>query len=318
MTSTKPSYQTAADAFDVWRDDLLTGTPPTFYPIGDGPLAEIEIGPGLVVLFGGAPGAGKTAFTMQAVCDALTLSPSLRCLVCNVEMPPSVLLDRTLARLAGVELNAIRYRRLDASHGSRIDAGLAAMEGFADRLAFVKPPFTLENVAAAADAFDAGLILLDYAQRIQPPGEHGDRRNSVNALMDYLRQFADAGTAVLVVAAVGRTKDAKGRSSYDADGLNLASFRESSELEFGADSAYILAPDPKDAGTVTLRCLKNRHGSTDDLLLNFDGAHQAFRPLDATAAAPPPDGKLTARLRSLWDAAGTADDEPDGSDHDTF
>ena len=251
---------------------------------------------------------------MQAVCDALRLTPTLRAIICNIEMPLRILLDRTLARLAGVDLNAIRYRRLDASHGSRIDAGLAAMEGFTDRLAFVKPPFTLENVAAAADAFDAGLILLDYAQRIQPPGEHGDRRNSVNALMDYLRQFADAGTAVLVVAAVGRTKDAKGRSSYDADGLNLASFRESSELEFGADSAYILAPDPKDAATVTLRCLKNRHGATQDLPLFFDKPHQAFRPLDATAATPEPDGKLTARLRSLWDAAGTADEDRGGDD----
>ena len=113
----KPNYTTAADVFDRWRDNLLTGTPPTFYPIGDGELSRIEIGPGLVNLFGGAPGAGKTAFTLQAVSDALRLTPTLRAVVCNVEMPPSVLLDRTLARLAGLDLNLIRYRRLDASHG---------------------------------------------------------------------------------------------------------------------------------------------------------------------------------------------------------
>ena len=33
------------------------------------------------------------------------------------------------------------------------------------------------------------------------------------------------------------------RNSYEGDALNLASFRESSELEFGADDAFILAPD---------------------------------------------------------------------------
>ena len=32
-------------------------------------------------------------------------------------------------------------------------------------------------------------------QRIAPPGEHGDRRGSVDACMNYLRQFADADTA---------------------------------------------------------------------------------------------------------------------------
>lgn len=313
MTSTKSNYALAADVFDGWRDDLLTGTPPTFYPIGEGELARVETGPGLVTLFGGAPGAGKTAFTMQAACDALRLSPSLRCLVANVEMPPSVLLDRQLARLAGISAETIRRRKLDASHGAALDRGLAALESFADRLAFLKAPFDLANIAAAADAHGAGLLLLDYAQRILPPGEHADRRNSVNALMDYLRQFADAGVAVVVVAAVGRTRDAKGRSTYDADGLTLASFRESSELEFGADDAFILAPDKHDAELVTLRHLKSRHGSTQDLPLHFDKARQSFAPVDSIAA-PPPDGKLTARLRSLWDAAGTADDDQGAAD----
>jgi replicative DNA helicase len=189
----------------------------------------------------------------------------------------------------------------------------------ADRLAFVRPPFTLDNIAAAADEFDAGLLLLDYAQRITPPGDHGDRRNSVNALMDYLRQFADAGVAVLVVAAVGRTRDAKGRSSYAADGLNLASFRESSELEFGADDAYILAPDPKDAELVVLRHLKSRHGEQRDIALTFDKARQSFTPTGSTAAKVKPDGKLQTALRSLWDRTGTAGDDIDeGTAADEF
>ena len=114
MAHSKNNYTTAADVFDGWKDDVLTGTPPTFYPIGSGELARIEIGPGLVTLFGGAPGAGKTAFTMQAVTDALRLTPTLRALVCNVEMPARVLLDRQLARLSGIDLETIRYRRLTA------------------------------------------------------------------------------------------------------------------------------------------------------------------------------------------------------------
>ena len=60
--------------------------------------------------------------------------------------------------------------------------------------------------------------------------------------MGSLRQFADAGVAIIVVAALARSKDAKGRSSYN-DGLSLASFRETSELEYGADDAFVLAPD---------------------------------------------------------------------------
>jgi len=95
----KASFQTAADVLATWRDDVLTGQPPTLFPIGDGELARIEVGPGLVTLIGGAPGTGKSAFTMQAVVDALRLMPTLRACVCNIEMPPGVLLDRQLARL---------------------------------------------------------------------------------------------------------------------------------------------------------------------------------------------------------------------------
>ena len=46
-----------------------------------------------VVSLVSSPGAGKTAFAMQAVTDALRLTPTLRVLVANVEMPPAVLLD---------------------------------------------------------------------------------------------------------------------------------------------------------------------------------------------------------------------------------
>lgn len=280
MTHIKSYYTAAADLLDGWKDDVLTGTPPTFYPIGSGELARIEIGPGLVTLFGGAPGSGKTAFTMQAVVDALRITPTLRALVCSVEMPPKVLLDRQLARLSGIDLGTIRYRRFTAEHAERIDKAIHTLEPLADRLAFVKAPFDLANVVASADAFQADLLVLDYIQRIPPPGNHADKRVAVNATMDYLRQFADAGIAVLVLAAVGRTKDNKGRSSYSGDGMNLASFRESSELEFGADDAFILVPseDGGDYGsvTVTVKHLKARHTQPKDLVLDFDRRTQRF------------------------------------------
>jgi hypothetical protein len=175
-TVSKAKYQTAADVFDGWKDDVLTGKAPTLYPVGSGELARLEIGPGLVTLFGGPPGAGKTAFTMQLVIDALRMTPTLRALVCNIEMTPPVLLDRQLARLSGIDLRDIRYRRLTADYADRLDQAMNTLEPLAERLCFLRPPFDLENVAASADAFHAGLLLLDYIQRIPPPGNHGDRR----------------------------------------------------------------------------------------------------------------------------------------------
>lgn len=295
---TTANYTRAADAFDDWRDDLLTGEPPILWPIGDGELGRIEVGPKLVDLVGGAPGAGKTAFVMQAVVDGLRLNSDLRAVVCNVEMPAEVLLDRQLARLSGIDAEDIRYRRLKGKHADRLDSALATIEGIADRLAFVRPPYTLDNVARTADDFGAQLLVFDYIQRIPAPGKHADRRGSVDATMDFLRQFADAGCAVIVVAAVSRQKDNKGRSSYAADSLSLASFRESSELEFGADNAFILAADDDSPSHVQLRHLKARHTEPRDLRLRFDKRRQLFT-VDNTPP-PKPDGKLGAKLSALW------------------
>src|SRR5262249_19339415 len=157
-----PSYVCAADALAGWREDLLSGKPPVRFPLGPGELARIECGPGAVLLLGGAPGARKSAFTMQAAVDALRLTPGLRAVVCNVEMNPADLLDRQLARLSGIDLTLIRHRRLAAGHADRIDQAMNPLEPLAERLAFVRPPFDLANVAATADAFDAQLLLLDY------------------------------------------------------------------------------------------------------------------------------------------------------------
>ena len=40
---------------------------------------------------------------MQLAVDGLRLNSDLRAVVCNIEMPASVLLDRQLARLSGIQ-----------------------------------------------------------------------------------------------------------------------------------------------------------------------------------------------------------------------
>lgn len=309
-----PQYQHATDAIANWREALMTGERPELWPVGAEGFGSVELGPGLVLLLGGAPGAGKTALAMQWALDALRLTPGLRVLVANVETAPAALLDRQLARLSGIDLATLRARDLDETHAERLTLGCDALDAVADRLAFLTTPYSLENVAAAADDFGARLLVLDYAQRFTAPGDHADKRSGVNALMGYLREFTEAGIGCLVLAAVGRTKDRQGRSSYDPDGLGLASFRESSELEFGCDSAYMLSRGPEWAD---LRCLKNRHAEPVDLRLAFDGALQRFEPLGPAAGAPdddaPDDGALRDQVAALWGStppANGAHDDP--------
>jgi replicative DNA helicase len=283
MTAAK--FVTGEALFAGWRDNVLTGTGPVVFPHT---LPVPEISPGHVTLLGGAPGAGKTALVMACVVEALRHTPTLRAIVANVEMSPAALLDRQLARLSGIEAEVIRHRRFAAEHADRLDAGLATVETFAERLAFLEPPFDLANVAHAADAHGATIVVLDYLQRIMPPGNVADTRLRVNATMDMLRQFAAAGCAVLALSAVGRSRDAQGRSTYAASAMSLASFRDSGELEYGADDAFLLSPvDDRDPSAVRLSHLKCRHGACRTIDLRFDRARQAFTLLDTPADARP-------------------------------
>ena len=45
--TTTTNYRSGADVLDGWHDDVLSGKPPTYYPIGEGKLSRLEIGPGL-------------------------------------------------------------------------------------------------------------------------------------------------------------------------------------------------------------------------------------------------------------------------------
>ena len=201
------SFQTAVDAMDRWREDVLTGTKPPRWLLGNG-FDSVELGPGLVMLLGGAPGAGKTCLAMQWVVDAMRIDPELRVLVANVESSPGVLLDRQLSRLSGIPLDVIRDRRLTEHHDRRLSAAFDTLDLVSERLTFLSMPFSLENVAATADATDSKLILLDYCQRFAAGADN--KRQELNKLMDFIRRFADAGCGLLVLAAVGRTKDKQG------------------------------------------------------------------------------------------------------------
>jgi len=305
--SPTPRYATADRVFAGWKDDVLTGAGPVIFQHG---LPVPEISPGSVVLLGGAPGAGKTALAMQCVVEALRHHDQLRALVANVEMTPAALLNRQLARLSGIPAEVIRHRRFTSDHGDRLDTGLATIKTFAERLAFLESPFDLENVARAADAHEADVVVLDYLQRILPPGDVSDTRLRANAIMDMLRRFAGQNAAVVALSAVGRSRDSAGRSTYAAGAMSLASFRDSGELEYGADDAFLLAPpDDGEEDVVQLSHLKCRHGETRTVDLRFNKPQQAFTLIQNTPTKP----KTSARKRQQKadEVAPCADLSPD-------
>lgn len=269
--------RTAADLLGGWKGGRLSGEPPKKFPTTTFPT--IDQRPGRLVLLGGPPAAGKTTAAVQLVTEALALSPDLRAVIGNVEMPAEALLDKIVARLAAVPIAALDDRALTADQRRRVESALARYADLWPRLGFVTPPFTLTHLVKAG--FGAGVLVADYLQRFGD-AKARDQRQELDGIMSSVRRVCDAGAAFVCVAAVGRQRNAKGAATYA--GLNLASFRGSSELEFGCDAAYLLTPDAGDGRRVVMACAKNRYGEPKDLLLRFDRAVQSFGKLDVLDA----------------------------------
>lgn len=338
MQPTKPTrpasqarFRAGSELFASWQDDVHSGKGPVLYQHA---FRHPEIGPGLVTVIGGAPTAGKTSLTTTMGIEMLRFNPDLRLVVANCEMDPKVLLDRQLSRLSGIDGELVRHRAFAPEHRERLEVGFKTLGAVIERVAFMDDPFDIGNVAATVDAFGADLLIIDYVQRLSIPTQDVESRHRVNRAMDYLRRFANMGLAVIVVSALGRTRDKAGRSSYDGEGMSLASFRETSELEYGADDALILSvvDKKKDPDILRLAHLKARHGRQVDQDLHFDRAVQSFTLLSsaapgakfsageraATTGSPPVErGSVTEELRRLWDTITAAEEGDDGGgDHD--
>lgn len=283
MTTPTAKFVTAADvarspAFDLDKK-------PERWKAG-APFDALDLRPGRVLLLGAPPGAGKTTLVLQAVAGTLANHPALRAVVGNVEVAPGALVEKLLCRLARVTLDALQDRQLLADERRRVDHALVEHATLLDRIAFLEAPYTLYGLAGAMVEFGARLCVVDYAQRFTTGDD--DDRAKLDALMSGVRKLASAGACVVLVSSVARQKSKTGSSTYA--GLGMASFRGSSELEFGADAAYILH-SAKD-GIALLECVKARFGMARDIPLRFDGPTQTFsagEPLDRFDAAPDPE-----------------------------
>ena len=265
----------AKDSLQRLMQRIRSGTMPALLKLG--PATDgLEIGAGLVCVMGAPPGAGKTTLAMQMMFEALGNDPKLRAVVANRESSIEVLLQRELARRSGVNSKAIRFGKCSERELQKLQTSVTELEPLIQRVCSLDEPGELPMLKRLLNE-EPGLLILDYIQKFGPSGE---ARAGVTEVMTTARNFARQGWAVLAMSATARTQT-KGKSSQDSQQLNQASFRDSSEIEFQADSAYLIRDMEKTGSTATTRqtlveCVKNRHGEKTHKLLNFNMPSSCF------------------------------------------
>jgi hypothetical protein len=266
---TRPASELAL----LYIERLRAGKVHQLIPQSDA-LEGIEVGSGLITIIGAPPGFGKTALAMQIVFDGLRLDPQLTATIANAETTFDGLLRRELARRSKIKSDNIRFGRLTHDELAEIESIVADISPVLSRIAIVED-CTLGNIRKLYDE-PPGLLVIDYLQKFSPPG--ADARTGVGQVMAEMRVLAKAGWAVVCLSATARQQNGKGEPKE----LTISSYRDSGEIEFNADSCYLLVDcGPIDASCeyirkTELKHVKNRHGAKVDKPLRFHMPRMSF------------------------------------------
>lgn len=279
---------TGAEALRQVDESYRAGRGPELWRTPDKRWDSFECGPGLIAIIAAGPKAGKTALSMQIVADMLACNPSLKAYIANCELSPYALMMRLLARASGIAASDIRFGRKRGDDVARLEMGLKRLGAIADRLIFYQGPFAVDAIRRTfADAgAGGGLLVVDYLQRLRlVSGEAPhDTRIELESVMSAMRGLADAGLGIIGISAVARQK---GPGGSDYQGIGLASLRGSSELEYGADSVWLLHGGGDESPAVAMgeavicfECAANRHGDTARIPLVLAKSRMAFHTIE--------------------------------------
>lgn len=267
---------TAASLFEKFIERINGGIIQPTYQMPD-PLNGVEIGPGLITVIGAGPGAGKTAFASQAAFGALDLDKSVTLTIANAEMTFDTLIGREIARRTSISTKSIRCADLNNSEKEQFARVSDDLRAVMSRIRWIHPPYTTMALKELLGK-QPGILICDYLQKFCPHGV--DVRSGIAEVMSTLRELATAGWGVIALSATSRSTTKTG-SGHDGASLTMASFKDSAEIEFNADAAYLLRNLGECDGKPWLReiqlsCVKNRHGELEDRELFFNAAGMRF------------------------------------------
>lgn len=254
-------------------------------------IREIDEGsytePGDVVVIGGEPSAGKTAFSL---CLAYHMSKTYNVGFFSLETGQRKLTDRLVSSAIGIDFNAIKRQTMDEDDWGKVAEG--GEDFTARRLTLIRAGgMTAEQIKSISQSYGFEVIFVDYVQLIQPEGDpRANQTQQIAGISRSLHTYAQrTGTLVVELAQLSRPQQKGTWREPDMHDL-----KETGQLEQDADTILLLYR-PKPGGdydpehTRILKIAKQKEGRLGKWPMYFDGAHQSFHMMAG------PDGRAVMR-----------------------
>jgi len=281
-TTAPDSAVTAADLFMSAVERLESSAPPGQIQF---PWAELRryvpyLRPGQLVTIAARPSLGKSLMA-QDLARYVGLRKRIPCVLFTLEQDRDEVMDRLIAAEAGVLLERIIGKDLDAAAWTRIAAAKERFEEsrlVIDDTPKATPGHIRTRLRAMARSDPAQLAIIDYLQLMGTPAGAENRQQEVTALVGNLKAIAREFRIPLVMCCQLN----RGPEQRHDKRPHLSDARESGSVDNDSDVAILIhredfyEPESSRAGEADFLVDKNRNGPRGTATVGFQGNYARF------------------------------------------
>jgi replicative DNA helicase len=252
------------------KKESITGVPSGFKDID-----ELTTGfqKGDLIIIGGRPGMGKTAFCLN-ISQHVGIDMKEPVAIFSLEMAKEQLVMRMLCSEAKVDSNKVRKGFINKRDDWNKLTNAAGK--LAESLIFIDDSSGLSVLEMRAKArrlkqqHGLSLVIVDYLQLMRGRGKFERREQEIAEISRSLKALAkELQVPVIALSQLNRGVETRGGNKNPT----LADLRESGAIEQDADVIIFLYRDTKDEmeskGRVVVDIAKQRNGPTDKITLTF-------------------------------------------------
>ena len=247
-------------------DDLTTGLQPSD-----------------LVIVAGRPSMGKTTFAVNIAENAALGKKKVPTAIYSMEMSSEQLMFRMISSLGQVTLPKIRTGDFGDSDWAKINSAIQLMNDapiFIDDTPGLTPTELIARARRLKRQHDLGLIVVDYLQLMEVPGEGKENRaTEISAISRSLKKLAkEINVPVIALSQLNRQVDQR----QDKRPV-MSDLRESGAIEQDADlivfiyREQVYDPQTQRKNVADIILAKHRNGPTGDIQLTFQGEFTRFR-----------------------------------------
>ena len=237
-----------------------------------------------LIIIAGRPSMGKTTYAMN-IAEHVAIKSKLPVLVFSMEMPGESIVMRMLSSLCRIDQLRIRTGKLEDEDWPRISSTVSMLS---------EAPFFIDDTPAlspvelrararrvAKEHGKIGLIVIDYLQLMQVPGNNENRTAEISEISRSLKALAKE----LKVPVIALSQLNRGLEQRADKRPIMSDLRESGAIEQDADLIAFIYRDEvynensPDKGTAEIIIAKQRNGPIGKVRLTFLGQYTRFENL---------------------------------------